>query len=171
MRKALFCLLFSTFLLAGHSQKNHSLAASADFDFLTNGLGMNDAGIGFTIHYNLFTRSKLQLRTEASLDHFFGSKDLMIDSAGNHYYDSPTMLAFKAGPEFHFTKGLALAVLYGYVQYEEFTDKIHSGHLKFVLTARPPKHPKRLIGFQYTKLTGDYSRVHFAGINIGFQVL
>ena len=171
MRKAVLCLAFSITILAAYSQKNYSLSTSANFDFLTAGLSMNDAGIGFTIHYNLFTQQKLQLRTEASLDHFFGSKDLMVDTAGNHYYDSPSMLALKAAPEFHFTRGLAVAVLYGSVQYEEFTDKIRSGHLKFTLTARPPKHPKMLIGFQYTKLTGDYSYVHFAGINIGFQIL
>jgi hypothetical protein len=171
MRKLALLLFFSVFVLAAHSQKNYSLSASADFDFLTQGVGMNDAGIGFTIHYNFFAQNHLQLRTEGTLDHFIGSKDLMVDSSGNHYYDSPTMLALNVGPEYHFTKGLALAVLYGYVQYEEYTTNIQSGHLKFILTARPPKHPKMLIGFQFTKLTGNYAYVHFAGINIGFQIL
>ncbi|MGZ3938054.1 MAG: hypothetical protein ACXVLT_05060 [Flavisolibacter sp.] len=171
MQKSALCLLFSLSILAAQSQKNYSLSVSANFDFLTAGLGMNDAGIGFTIHYNSFAQHKLQLRTEVSLDHFIGSKLLMLDSAGNQYYDNPTWLALKSGPEYHFTRGLAVAVLYGYVQYEEFKDKVQSAHVKFILTARPPKHPKMLIGFQYTMLTGDYSYVHFAGINIGFQVL
>jgi hypothetical protein len=95
----------------------------------------------------------------------------MIDSIGNHYYDEPTMIGIKAGPEIYVTKNILVAALYGYVQYKEFRENIHSGNFKFVLTVRPPTHPNMLIGFQLTKLTGDYSNVHFCAISLGSKIL
>jgi len=171
MRKFLLAVYMMISFLNGHCQKNYSLSASANFDFLTEGLGTNDAGIGLTVHSNLFAKKKLQLRAEGSLDHFVGSKEVMIDSVGNHYYDEPTMISIKAGPEFYVTKNISVAALYGYVQYKEFRENVHSGNFKFVLTVRPPRHPNMLIGFQFTKLTGDNSYVHFVAINLGFGIL
>ena len=138
---------------------------------MTQGLGTNDAGVGLTAYSNLFAKNKLQLRAEGSLDHFFGSKELMIDSIGNHYYDNPTMISIKAGPEFYLTENISIAALYGYVQYKEFSENIHSGNFKFVLTVRPPGYPDMLIGFQFIKLTGDYPDVHFWAISIGSKIL
>ena len=171
MRKFLLSFYMITSILSAHSQKNLSLSASVNFDFLTEGLGTNDAGIGLTVHSNLFAKKKLQLRVEGSLDHFVGSKELMIDSIGNHYYDEPTMISIKAGPEVYVTKNISIAALYGYVQYKEFSENIHSGNFKFVLTMRPPKHQRMLIGFQFSTLTGDYSNVHFWAISLGSKVL
>lgn len=171
MRKLSLTLIVSVIFLTAQAQKNYSLTASANFDFFLSGLGINDAGVGFTIQPNLFAKKRLQLRTEISLDHFIGSKELMIDSFGNQYGDNPTMASAKAGPEFNISQNFAVAVLYGSTHFKSFNDKINAGNLKLAVTVHPPKHPKMLIGFQFTKLTGGNSDVHFWGLIIGHRIL
>ena len=155
----------------GHSQKNYSLSASVNFDFLTEGLGTNDAGIGFTVHSNLFAKKKLQLRTEVSLDYFIGDKVYYTDMQGNTSPSNPVAVNLKAGPEFFITNKISFAALYGYIRYEYAWQIVHSGDFKFVLTMRPPKHQRMLIGFQFSTLTGDYSNVHYWAISIGCKIL
>src|SRR4051812_22726843 len=109
-------LVLAMFLCCSvQGQKRTALAVSANVDFAIKNLITNDAGIGFGLNGNFFAQKKLQLRLEASLDHFIGSKLLWVDSTGNQYTGNPTMISFKGGPEFFFTKQLSLAGLYGYV--------------------------------------------------------
>jgi hypothetical protein len=170
--KKIFCflLLLSVFTHT-NGQKNYSLSASGNLNFLVGGLGLNNGGFGITIHSNFFLKKKLQLKAEASLDQFLGSKLAMVDSLGNPYNSNPAILSFKAGPEYFITKNTSIAALYGYGRYNYFDGEYHSGSLKFALTTRPPKHPKMLIGCSFTKMTGVNYDVHFFGINIGFKIL
>lgn len=105
------------------------------------------------------------------MDHFLGDKIFITDSLGNDYPSSGTIVSFKAGPELFVTKNISIMALYGFAKYQLYDYKSHTGNFKLSLTVRPPKHPKMLIGFQYSKLTGDYSNVHFWGINIGSRIL
>lgn len=168
MRNALIFLLASVSFLKANSQKSYSLSASGNFDFLVSGLGTNNGGLGIIVHSNFFTKDKLQLGAEVSLDQFLGSKLLMVDSLGNNYGNTPAMLSLKLGPEFFITKNTSLAALYGYTQYNWFDATIRSGSLKFSLTTHPRKHPKMLIGFSFTKMTGG---VHFFAISVGSKIL
>ena len=169
MRKICLAFLLIIFLDA-QSQKNYSLLASANFSFLTNGLANNDAGIGLSVRGNAFAKKRLQLRTDASLDHFIGDKLCYIDAfGGNCYPSNPTMFNLATGPEF-FMRRVSIAALYGYVTYQLFDYKVHSGNLKLALAVRPPKHNKMSIGAQFTTLTGKYSDVHFWGVNVGFKI-
>jgi hypothetical protein len=116
------------------SQKNYSLLASANFSFLTNGLANNDAGIGLSVAANVFAKKPLQLKAEASLDHFIGDKILYRDAFGKKYPSNPTMLNFRAGPEFFINK-ISIAALYGYVSYKLYDYKVHSGNFKLALNS------------------------------------
>ncbi len=170
MKKWIYLLsLLCTFTLA-KAQKNYSLSASSNFSFLTNRIGQNDAGIGLSVAANAFAKRPLQLKAEASLDHFIGDKLLYRDAFGNDYPSNPTMLNFRAGPEFFINK-ISIAALYGYVSYKLYDYKVHSGNFKVAFAVRPPKHSKMLVGAYFTTLTGKYSDVHFWGVNLGFKIL
>lgn len=167
MRKIWLAFLLIIFQDA-QSQKNYSLSTSVNFSFLTEGVTLNDAAIGLSLHGNAFAKKRLQLRTDASLDHFIGNKLCYIDPSGGCYPD-PTMFNLAMGPEF-FMRRVSVAALYGYITYRLYGYKVHSGNLKLALAVRPPKHDKMSIGVQFTTLTGKYSDVHFWGVKVGFKI-
>jgi hypothetical protein len=170
MRKILLAAFLLVLFLNVHSQKNYSLTASANFSFLTNGLANNDAGIGLSVRGNAFAKKRLQLRTDASLDHFIGDKSCLLNPSGGCYTSNPTIFNLATGPEF-FIRRVSIAALYGYVTYKFFDFRVHSGNLKLALAVRPPKHNKMSIGANFTTLTGKYSDVHFWGVSVGFKIL
>lgn len=171
MRRSVAILLLLFSASSTLAQKNYSLFVSANFDFLTKGLGTNDAGFGLTLHSNFFTKQRLQLKAEVSLDHFIGNKLLMVDSLGNHYYGNPTMLSIKAGPEIFIARKISVSALYGLVRYKFFADEIYSESIKIALVVQPPKHKNMRIGFYFTKLPDSKSAVHYFGINVGFRII
>lgn len=171
MRKVLFSVIVASSFLNAHSQRNFSLSASGNFSFLVRGSGLNNGGFGINIHSNLFTKNKLQLRAEASIDQFLGGKLLMEDSLGNPYNSNPAILSFKAGPVYFVTKNTSIAALYGYCRYNYFGDNYRSDSFKFVLTTRPRQHPRLLIGCSFTKMTGVNDDIHFCGVNVGYKIL
>lgn len=169
MKKAwCFALLLFVFFHS-EAQKNYSLSASANFDFLTKGLRLNDAGIGATINANFFAPKKLQLRTETSLDHFFGDKILYVDSLRSAINDSRIMFTIKAGPEFFFVPELSASFIYGFTAYKAANVDIRTGGSKCMLTAHLGKNKKGLIGLYYFSSNND--QIHFWGINLGSRIL
>lgn len=152
-------------------QKNYSLSTSIHFDFGTKGLSTNDAGIGLGVHSNFFSKKKLQVRTEAAVDHFIGNKLLYIDNLGNHYNGNPTMISLKAGPEIFIFKNISVAGLYGVVGYKWFADKMRSDVLKLLITAYPEKLKRSLFSFYYSPIPQHRTKVHFFGVSLGYTVL
>src|SRR5437879_13671934 len=61
----ILCMFFT---ITAQAQKQFGLAVSTNFDFAATGFGTNDAGIGLSLSPSFFAKSKLQLRTEWSLD-------------------------------------------------------------------------------------------------------
>ena len=172
MKKTFCFLLVFSILIHAQGQKNFSLSASGNFDFLVRGLGLNNGGFGIFVQPNFFAKHKLQLRVEGSIDQFLGSKLLMEDSLANPVGGStPAVLSFKAGPEYFVTKNISFAALYGYGQYYSFGKEYRSGNLKFALSTRPLKHSRLLVGFSFTQMTGVSYDVHFCGINLGYKIL
>lgn len=171
MRRFLLVFFFAFSYSTAVAQKNYSLIASGNFDFLLSGLGTNDAGIGLALHSNFFTKQRLQLKSEASLDYFGGSKLLMIDSMGNHYGNNPTMIGVKAGPDFRITKKISVSALYGFVRYKWFADEIYSESIKVALTVQPPRHKNMQIGFHFTKMPVTRLDIHYFGVSVGFRII
>jgi hypothetical protein len=171
MKKLLCFVLLACIFADSKAQRNFSLSALANFNFLTTGLGVNDAGVGLSVQGNAFAKKKLQIKAEASLDHFIGDKRYYTDAFGNDYPSNPTLRNFRMGPEFFVNNNISMTALYGYVTYQLFDYRAHSGNYKLGLTVHPPKHPKMLIAFQFTKLTGDNSDVHFFGVSVGSRIL
>lgn len=169
MRKICFAAFLLTLFLNVHSQKNYSLTVSSNFNFLTNGISLNDAGIGFSVSANAFAKGRLQLKADASLDHFIGDKQCLLDAFSECYESNPTMLNFRIGPEF-FMGRISLTTLYGYVTYKFFDYRVHSGNFKLALNAHLGKQKRILMGTYYTTLTGEKSDVHFWGLNIGYRI-
>ena len=163
-----FFLLIAATAMA---QRKFSLATSTNFSFAARGLGTNDAGIGITVHPNYVLKEKLQLRGEASLDHFIGNKLLFVDPLGNPYTGNPTLVGFKAGPEYLLSPNLSFAALYGFVSYHYFDEKIQSGNAKLLLNAHLGQKKKTILSLYYSTLTGKGSGVQFWGTSIGYRFL
>ena len=171
MRKIVVAVNVLMLFYSAHSQRNYSLSGTANFDFLTNGLGANDDGVGFSVLSNVFTKKRIQLKVDASLDHCFGDKILIMDSLGNNLPSSATLVGLRLGPECFVTDKISLSALYGYTTYHVYGDKNHSGSYKLAITSYLGKNKRTLFAVSFSKLTGTYSFVHFCGISIGSRIL
>jgi len=171
MRKLIAILAFAFFALEGFSQKNYSIGASANFSFATKGLGTNDAGFGFGVYSNFFTKSRLRLRAEAGFDRFIGSKELVIDSVGPYKYSGlVNMFSARVGPEFFIADNISIAALYGIINYDRFENEISKGNLRMLLNVHVGKRKRTIFGLYHSR-SGGTPAVKFSGLSIGFKFI
>jgi hypothetical protein len=169
--KKTFCLFLLVFAFYGsYAQKKITAAVLGQFSFAATNLATNDAGVGATVAVNFFADKRLQLRTEASVDHFIGSKELLRDANGNSLPSNPTITSIKAGPEFFLTKSLSVAGLYGYASYSLFDMNVKEDAVKFLLSQRWGAQKKWIAGMSFSSVLRKYN-VRFFGLHLGYRVI
>lgn len=110
----LILILFLITAVSSFAQfdRSVSLRTTANFNVALEGLGVDDASVGFGLDASFLSKHRLQAIVETSLDHFFGDKSLYIDTITGK--DAKTnVYGVKAGPQFFITKNFALSATYG----------------------------------------------------------
>jgi hypothetical protein len=113
MKLSIFSIVFFLSLSSfAQFDKPFILSATSNFNFKTNGLATNDAGLGLSFDAFFFSKNKLQLLIETSADWFIGDKFLITDANGRNAKGA-VIYSIKAGPQFFIIERLALSVTYG----------------------------------------------------------
>jgi hypothetical protein len=112
--KHLIFIIISFFSSAtyGQFEKSLSLITTGNFDFKTKGLNRNDAGFGISLDASLFSKHKLQLLLETSVERFMGDKLGFADPQGREN-KSALIYIIKAGPQFFILKNIAISTTIG----------------------------------------------------------
>lgn len=162
------------FILITHglkAQKRLSIELAPQFNFLTSGLGTNDAGAGMDIRVTRSFNKTVDLAFETGWSTFWGSKELELDSTGNkisrmpHLFNSALSLEIQPIKDFYL--GIAAGPSINRIDNNWYTDAM----IKPSIAVNILKNDKGLVKFFYVIIPKPGPDVNYAGISFVARVL
>jgi len=162
----LFCLAVTTAF--GQVRKPIALSTTARFNVTVDGLANHDAGYGVGIDASFFSKHRLQLLVESSADRFIGDKLLVVDPGKEA--KKAAAFALRAGPQFFFSKRLALSATYGpsWHVVHDFSYSV-DGSYSYGLTGFAGNKGGVIVKLFGVTLPKEGENIQYVGLAVGFK--
>ena len=170
--KLLFFLLFSltTIYSLAQFQNPISVRVTGNLNAALNGLGADDAGLGFGVEASLFAKHKLQPIIESNFDHFFGDKVYYFDPLTGKEAKT-NIYTIKVGLQYFVTKNLALSLSYGPCWYK-VRDYEHTRDdgFKYCITTFLGTKRRFLVSLFTVRISAEDRNIHYLGMGAGYRL-
>ena len=162
--------IFSIEFCGAQKVRPVSLEIGGQFNFRTEGLGMNDAGLGFEARALFPAAKRLKLVAETGVNAFIGNKLLIYPGEGRQN-ETAMDWKFQAGPQVNFSRKIAASFTYGLNHYSyAMPGYDNAGGYTARILGYSGKRNRLVTSLFLSRIHSQTAPIRFMGFNLAYRL-